>query len=226
MAVNYEEIAKKIDQIFAGYSQAVQTAAPSILPDKLTAGKTYEAWVLCRVLEHLHHQEHYEITLRESTKIKLKSSPSPINRNYAHFLLKRVGAPALEVWTDVEFLSLSAEDRNVQQATAAACDYHELDIVVVPAGTEDRPTHRQLRIGVECKNLSYDKGMLRSLLGVRRELSLLTSAQATGFKSWPRKHVPADPASCLLAYGTDEAILNYASPGATFGVDFVYEPLP
>jgi hypothetical protein len=226
VALSYEQVRERIDTIFAGYRNALGAAPPSILPEAATAGKTYEAWVLCRVLEHLHKHESYEITLRRSTTIRLKSSPGPINRNYAHFSLTRPGEEPLEVWTDVEFLSLSAGCREVKPLAAQPCDYHELDIVVVPAGIAGRPDTQQVRIGVECKNLAYDKGMLRSLLGVRRELSLLAGPTATGFHAWPRTYVPAEPPSCLLAYGSDEAILNYAAPGELFGVDFVFKPLP
>ncbi len=38
--------------------------------------------------------------------------------------------------------------------------------------------------------------------------------------------VPADPPSCLLAYGTDQQILDFAPPEQIFGIDFFYEPLP
>ncbi len=86
------------------------------------------------------------------------------------------------MWTDVTFLTLSASHRHVLPTSAERCDYHELDVVVVPSGTEGRPTFEEIRIGVECKNLGYEKEMLRALLGVRRELgvSLRQSPQASG----------------------------------------------
>jgi hypothetical protein len=131
------------------------------------------------------------------------------------------------VWTDVEFLGLSAEERGVSSPTADRCDFHELDVVVVPVGTDERPGVHDMKIGVECKNRPYDKSMLRGMLGVRRELSFLHNPpRRTEFTTWPRPTVPADPPSCLLAYGTDSTILRFAPPGQLFGIDFFHEPLP
>jgi len=76
---------------------------------------------------------------------------------------------------------------------------------------------------VECKNTGYTKDLLKSILGIRRELSLLRDDQRTRFSKWPRRLVPADPPSCLLVYSTDSAVLDYASPGEVFGIDFVHE---
>ena len=224
MTLTLEEARRRIDSILGGYRRAAGATGRSVLPTAVTSGKTYEAWVLCRVLEHLHADEGYGVTLVESDLVRLKSAPGPINRRYAHFRLEGGRVP-LEVWTDVEFLALSALVRP-PQPRPEQCDYHELDIVVVPAGISDRPRADQVLIGVECKNLDYTKDMLRSLLGVRRELSLLRDPQATIFTSWPRAEVPAHPPSCLLAFSSDPRMMAFARPGDVFGIDFVYEPLP
>jgi hypothetical protein len=226
MALTLEEARRRIDGVLSRYRTAAGASGRSVLPASVTAGKTYEAWVLCDVLEHLRRDEGFTITLMESSLVRLKSAPGPINRQYAHFQLAKPGSVDLEVWTDIEFLALSSSYRRVPSKFADRCDFHELDVVVVPAGVARRPGVADVKIGVECKNLAYQKDMLRGLLGVRRELSLLREPLATGFGSWPRSTVPAEPPSCLLAYGTDPAILDYAPPGEVFGIDFVYEPLP
>jgi hypothetical protein len=226
VALTLNEARRRIDHVLGGYQRAAGGTGRSVLPATVTAGKTYEAWVLCDVLEHLHRDEDFTITLMKSSLVRLKSAPGPINRGYAHFRLTRSGREDLEVWTDIEFIALSASYRRVGSSSADRCDFHELDVVVVPAGLAGRPRFEDIRIGVECKNLAYQKDMLRGLLGVRRELSLLREPLATGFSAWPRRSVPAEPPSCLLAYGTDPGILDYAPPGETFGIDFVYEPLP
>jgi hypothetical protein len=120
---------------------------------------------------------------------------------------------------------LSATARNVISSAAQACDYHELDIIVVPSGMAGRPNFDSVRIGVECKNVGYTKEMLRALLGVRRELSLLQTPQPTGFTYWPRRMVPASPPSCLLTYSTSLRVQAFAPPGDAFGVDCVFEPI-
>lgn len=226
MTMTLQEAKHRIDHILSGYRQATATSRGSLLTPKVESGKIYEAWVLCNVLEHLHRDEGYRVTLRESSTVHLKSAPGEINRGFPHFHLTNPPRPDLEVWTDVEFLGLSASDRGVSSREADRCDFHELDVVVVAAGTEERPGVEDVKIGVECKNRPYDKSMLRGMLGVRRELSFLRSPQRTGFTTWPRATVPAQPPSCLLAYGTDSAILRFAPPGQLFGIDFFHEPLP
>jgi hypothetical protein len=104
-------------------------------------------------------------------------------------------------------------------------DYHELDILVVGAGTTGRPRHDQIWLGVECKNTGYEKGLLKEILGIRRELSLLTDWQPTKFARWPRASVRATPPSCLLVYSTDEDVADYSAPGNTFGIDFIHEAM-
>jgi hypothetical protein len=90
----------------------------------------------------------------------------------------------------------------------------------------ERPRHDQVEIGVECKDTGDQKQLLRGILGVRRELSLLRDDIATGFVRWPRTVVPADPPSCLLVYSSDRKVLDYTEPGRVFGVDFHHLPPP
>jgi len=179
--------------------------------------------VLSRILEHLHHDENYRIILVNSSLIPLKSAPGPINPRYPHFDLMWRGNKVAELWTDVEFLALSYS--RAGRSTTQRGDFHELDIVIVDPGISGRPTHKNIWLGVECKNTGYTKDLLKSILGIRRELSLLAGNQSTHFSKWPRTSVPADPASCLVVYSTDPAVLHYASPGEIFGIDFVHEML-
>ena len=92
-------------------------------------------------------------------------------------------------------------------------------------GQQGRPRHDSVWLGVECKNTGYQKGLLKEILGIRRELSLLSDNRSTKFSSWPRSLVPADPASCLLVYSTDADVMDYSAPGTVFGIDFVYESM-
>lgn len=218
------EVKTRIDAILRRY-QRTGGAAPSVLPPALTAGKLYEAWVVCRVLERLRIEEGYAIVLRRATRVTLKSAPGPINRTYPYFELTAAGSAGLELWTDVEFMALSHAQRGASGPPLRG-DYHELDVVVVEAGASGRPTHREILLGVEAKNTGYSKDLLRGILGVRRELSLLAAPTMTRFRRWPRAIVPADPASCLLVYATDPGVVRYAAPGAVFGIDFIHEPLP
>lgn len=217
--VDYESAREAIDRVINGFAGATKRLA---LPPADNAGKLYEAWVLTRLLEQLRDHEGFDITLREARELRLKSAPGPINRDYAHFLLERPGL-ALEVWTDVEFIALSALRRGV--GAISSCDFHELDIVAVPAGTNDRPPCGAILLGVECKNTPCRKDLLRSSLGVRRELSYIHEDLPTAFTSYPRATVPAYPASCLMVFSTDRRVEDFKPPGDIFGVDYKYEPI-
>ena len=223
MAITLEEAKARIDAIWLTY-QASTGSAVSVLAGPSTSGKVYEAWVLSLILERLRLREGYDITLIGSNKVRLKSSPGPINRAYAHFLLRRTGSHDLEVWTDIEFISLSYTRRRHVGAVGPG-DHHELDIVAVRAGTQSRPKHDEILLGVECKNTGFEKHMMRAALGVRRELSLLAMPTRTTFRVWPQTQVPANPSSVLQVYSTDRAIERYKDAGGVYGVDFLWEPM-
>jgi hypothetical protein len=94
---------------------------------------------------------------------------------------------------------------------------------MVDTGLSGRPSHDRIWLGVECKNTGYNKGLLKEILGIRREMSYLHNSKSTRFRHWPRSSVPADPSSCLLVYSTDQAVLDYQDPGQVFGIDFVHQ---
>ncbi len=223
-AADARALKRRIEAAIRRYAQASSSRAYSLVPNSLTSGKLYEAHVLSLVLERLYQDENFRIVLMNSTFVPLKSSPGPINPAYPHFDLIRRSSKIAELWTDIEFLTLSY-DRSGGLATPTPGDYHELDIVVVDPGSTGRPPHRSIWLGVECKNTGYNKDLLRSILGVRRELSLLQDDRPTHFSKWPRQMVPADPPSCLIVYSTDSAVLSYTAPGGVFGIDFFHEPI-
>ncbi len=218
-----EQIRQQLRNVFSTYLGVSSTVATGLVPEAASAGKLYEAHVLSRVVEHLTNDEGYALTLAGGTKIQLKSSPGPINRNYPRIELRRSGIFVAELWTDIEFLALSYRIRG--EPTITKGDYHELDIVVVVAGVSGRPRYDAVWLGIECKNTGYEKGLLKEILGIRRELSLLDTPQPTRFGSWPRTTVPASPPSCLLVYSTDANVAGYSAPGGVFGIDFIHEPM-
>jgi hypothetical protein len=85
----------------------------------------------------------------------LKSAPGPINRSYPRIELRRSGVCVAELWTDVEFLSLSHASR--RSGTLTKGDYHELDLIIVEPGQQGRPRHDSVWLGVECKNTGYQR---------------------------------------------------------------------
>lgn len=219
-----DELKRRIEGIFQQLFAADDDDAFDLVPDSLTSGKVYEAFVLADVARHLVHQEGFELVLVNGNHISLKSAPGPINRSYPVVELRRNGTCVAEIWTDVEFLALSYSTRG-SGAPPEKGEYHELDIMITDPGLEDRPPHDAVWLGVECKNTGYGKGLLKEILGVRRELSYLQDLRSTRFGSWPRTKVKANPPSCLMVYSTDEGVRAYSKPGELFGIDFKHLPL-
>jgi len=194
-----------------------------LVPKAFTAGKLYEAYVLALICQKLRNVEGCGLTLIGSTKVALKSSPGPINTSYPHIKVERNGQHFANIWTDVEFTSLSAVHSGKSPLTLG--DYHEIDIAVVAPSASSRPHPNEVFLAVECKNTGYQKSLLRETLGVRRELSMLQDPHPTAFTTWPSAVVPAVPPSCIAVYSSDPAVLSYAGPGSFFGISFYHEPL-
>jgi hypothetical protein len=221
--VTRDQLYRRLERAFRRYCGVPSSVTQALVPETVSSGKLYEAHVLGLLVENLATREGYDLILVGGTKLRLKSAPGPINRSYPRIELCRAGGCVAELWTDIEFLSLSCAAR--QSGGCTKGDYHELDLVIVEPGQTGRPTHDSVWLGVECKNTGYEKGLLKEILGIRRELSLLAADRSTRFTSWPRPSVPANPPSCLMVYATDPDVLEYAAPGEVFGIDFVHEPM-
>lgn len=203
-----DEAKRRISEAFRRLLPGAPAPSLDILPKALTAGKLYEAYVLALLAEKLVHDEHYTLRLVNSHYLCLKSSPGPINRRYPRIEVLRGEQRVAEIWTDVEFLSLSSSYRPLGTA-ATRSDYHELDILVVDPDLSGRPRHDEIWLAVECKNTEYSKELLKQILGIRRELSLLNDDRDTRFTAWPRATVPAEPPSCLMVYSTRSRSLSF-----------------
>jgi hypothetical protein len=223
-----DEIARRITNLFRKYINAKDSRTYNIIPPAKTAGKLYEAYILARITQQLYKIENNRLLLINSNYISLKSNPGAIDRTKPRINVYRDKQLIGEIWTDIEFLALSYFRNNsaTKPPPPQYGDYHELDIVMVPPNTSGRPSYEFIWLGVECKNTGYNKGLLKEILGVRRELSLLRDYPVkTQFLKWPRPDIPAYPPSCLLVYSTDSKVNNYASPGTIFGIDFIHEPM-
>jgi hypothetical protein len=204
-----------INNILAQYQH--RGPAGALVSPTFDAGKVYEAWVLANVLGRLASDEGLSVVLVGGSRISLRSSPGLLDRSYPHFQVSD-SVRQFEVFTDVEFETMSRTRRG---SPFGRGDYHELDIAVVDPTVGDltRPPHTAIYLAVECKDTPFQKRMLREALGIRREFSLLRGRQPTAFKKWPRPHVPAVPASCLLVYTTDRAAPSLWDPADLFGLN-------
>ncbi len=214
---------RRVDAIFKKYVAGLPAA--SLIPPKAVAGKLYEAVVLGYVIENLVRQEQLQLSLIGGSKLYLKTAPGPINPAYPHIALSRGGTHVADLFTDVEFTTLSCL-RAGNPAPCSPGDCHELDLVIVDASAAGRPVPPQIWLAVECKHTAYKKALLRESLGVRRELSLLIDPpQLTRFQRWPATTVPANPPACLMVCCSDPNVYAFAAPGAVFGIAFEHVPL-
>ena len=222
--MNVKQIKARITRAFKQYASAPARSRFDPIPKALTAGKLYESYVLGLVAAQLSIKEGLQLRLMAGTQLRLKSSPGPINRRFPRIDVYRGQNCIAELWTDVEFLTLSCVRRSGQYSPTQG-DYHELDIVMLKPGCNGRPTYEMISLAIECKNTGYSKSLLKEILGIRRELSFLSEEQRTCFNSWPHTMIPADPPSCLLVYSTDDNVIQYSKPGDVFGIDFFYKPM-
>jgi hypothetical protein len=224
---------ENLEAKFESYSDKLKSHSHKIIPSKLTVGKLYEAFILSILIESLNKKENYFCVLSNGNTLKLKSSPGKINRklpridiyksklDYDSFGEK---GKIAEIWTDVEFLTLSYSHRPVPLPEFG--DYHELDILMVKPGTNGRPTNEEIFLGVECKHTLYHKNLLREILGVRRELGYLRPHETTTiFSNWPRSKTHVQPPICLLVYTRDNKVFNYSRVGKLYSIDFFHEEI-
>lgn len=197
-----------------------------IIKDEEKGGKLYEAYSLAILCRNLKEKESFRLILSKGEKLYLKRGTGPINRNYPCIQAYRNDELVAEIWTDVCFISLSYlhTSPSLRPEKPQYGDYHELDILMVDPGLESYPTPYQIWLGVECKNTGMKKGILKEILGVRRELSLIKEECQTKFSEWPQSKARSTPPSCLLLFSSDPSVENYSRPGNFYDIKFIHEP--
>ena len=195
------------------------------IPHALNEGKLYEAFALGEVARNIRIHEGYKLRLTPGNTLRLKSSPGKIDASKSHVLVFDSQYHLIaKIWTDIEFVTISYELRQVAQKPAFG-DFHELDIVVLdPNISSGRPTYKDIYLGVECKAMEYDKSLLRQILGVRREMAFYHGHGLPNilFKNWPGGATNSRPSSHLIVYSNSSRVTNYSTPGQIFGINFYY----
>lgn len=209
---------REIARIFSAYKRL--SAGDRDRVNKLRGGKLYELYVLSYVLERLRARG-FRISFYGRT-LRFKSSPGQIRRADPHFELRSptTGA-AYWIFVDIEFETLGSARVQVSDRSLR----HEVDIVVVSVDS-GYPKHSDILLGVECKAVAnFSKSILKEVLGVRRELSLVGRSQSSLLSvagGSPNVDVPADPPSeYWLAY-IDPIGDVYAESPKAFGVEFMH----
>jgi hypothetical protein len=194
-AIEWNTAINIIDTAFAGLVGVHGIGTGAATRASLTDGKLYELRVLAWLLEQL-QSVGYSARLVNGTTLVMRYSPGVVDRSIAYIELHdQSGTFVGEVWRNVEFLGLGFEHA---QRTAPGKgpdyelepDYHELDIAVVAGMPVDghRLARNSIGIAVECKDRPLEKGFLREMLGLRRDLTVLkntTTAPHFRFPVYP-----------------------------------------
>lgn len=198
-----------------------------VIKDDEKAGKLYEAYVLASVCSSLKNKEGLRLELSVGEKIYLKRGTGPINRAYPCIEAYRDDELVAEIWTDVCFISQSylRASEYFRSTTPQYGDYHELDILMVEPNLDSYPLPEQIWLGVECKNTGMRKGILKEILGVRRELSFINESRNTKFNKWPQTEARSNPPCCLLLYSSDEAVEKYRNSGNFYDIKFIHQEM-
>ena len=212
--MNLSAAKTEVDAFFQGFGV---NARPELL--RRGKGKVYELYCLAKTIEFL--KRFVGVSVRfVGTIVDFKSSPGKIDRTKSHFVISGHG-PDLELHTDIEVRTLSST--HVIGATGPS-SYHEIDLVLVERAQDgQRPAHDQIVLGVECKShANFKKEILKQVLGVRRELSLLNLAPSKlqAFLLGQLHKIHADPPSEYWLAFTDPKGERYGLGPAVFEIQF------
>jgi hypothetical protein len=167
--------------------------------------------VFCKALG-LHEGHLDQIDRRQDLRTVLfgKASPGNIDRSRSYFVISK-GHQHLELHTDIQVKTLGA---SLIKGWVGKSGYHEIDLVLIDPGVPDgdMPQHDQVVLGVECKShAKFDKGIVKQVLGIRRELSFL---------SGPTESILEHFFGPVMHIGGDSPIVN-ANPASLYWVTYV-----
>lgn len=218
------EAQKQIESIFARYRKAASgqsSRQQRALMRALSLGKLYELFVLAHLLERL-QKRGFSINFKGKS-LRFKSSPGMIKATDSHFELAPPNSTqSFWIFVDIEFETLGqSRGRGTDRSGR-----HEIDIVVTSVNS-GFPKHSDVLLGVECKAAAqFKKHIVKEVLGVRRELSLLRDPQLSELSHSLGRHchspvyVEAEPRSEFLLAYTDPRGNSYRQSPKRFGIAF------
>ncbi len=190
---------------------------------RLALGKAYELYCLGMLVAQLESDESFTYNFAGSSVIRFRLGHGPINEERAHINVLRSGVHVGTLWTDIQFVSRSACDKVCISADQPLPgDRHELDIVLVKPGVYGSPCHRDIFMGVECKERQvFDNTLLREVLGVRSEMAINsrpTPAVPFGLEEWGT--VSADPPSWMCVCSPAISLVSCPAQATFYGIKF------
>lgn len=217
------------DAIQNTFNRAFGAGAAAALGRMDQVDRVYELRCLIALIAALRTKRpSLRFTLSAGSGVTLRAKGGPINRTGNAWIEVSDGdGPALaEIWSNVEFLALS----HVYQGRPSPAGWtygraHELDLVLVTPGLSGRPEPGDILIGVEAKHRPYGKGLLKELLGVRREMAFVGKPAQNPWAWWSLGGLPATPASGLVAWCAYASITNYTQAADFYGIWMEHLPL-
>lgn len=181
----------EITSIFGTYHTLTATDQDRLTSQ--TPGKLYELWVLSLLVEEIAARG-YTIAF-QGHELRFKGAPGYLKLSDPHFTINGGALPkdAYRIFVDVEFTTLSAT--RWPDCSPDRSAHYEADIIVT-ASLTSRPALHETALIVECKaHANLAKGVIREILGTRRELSLF---RRDLFPCPLRTIAPSGPPSCLV----------------------------
>ena len=197
-------------------------------------GKVYELYCITRLLEWIQERYNVRISYVGDTKMKFKFGGGSVNRqDYSYFEIYGIdSSEKIELHTDIEVKTLGSHisENNLGGGRRTSQDLsfmHEIDIVLIKKDVKcnEMPNHDQVLLGIECKAYTnFRKGVIREVLGVRRELSyfdqgLIAELDEILKPSDPPIRVNSNPRSLYWLACTDYSSRNYENSPKEFGVE-------
>lgn len=190
---------------------------------RATDGKVFELLVLSDLLEQFSHQG-YQVRLINGSYLKLHSVPGQVVRSDPRIIITSPEGNHFAVWMNVQFRGIGFEGSG--RSTPVAPDYHELDIVITEENVPDGLLARdRIFLSIECKDRLLTKGMLREMIGLRREMSLLGDPPHTGFFGWLTPIHRQNPPVHLFLCSSARLPQNYGDLSAVYGIEVQRRPL-
>jgi hypothetical protein len=224
-AVTPAAVKQRIRRLFSRHLGGA--AGRRILGEMVYYDRAYELSCMVEVMSRLKSQfGHLDCVLSRGTSVEFRSKGGKLERGrWPHVELRLPDHGTIgEIWTNVEFRSLSAARTSRVVRHPPYGDAHELDVVVLRPGLPDGyPNPEDIQVGVEAKHRPYTKALLKELLGVRREMAFVSPPRQNPFVWWTAT-VPASPPSGLIGYCSDVDVARYAGSTAFYGVELEHRP--
>ncbi|WP_457642699.1 hypothetical protein [Persephonella sp.] len=211
-----------IDKIKETFERLGVSSSSINIPD--LQGKTFELYSLSDIIEELEIKGFNLKLIPINGNVQFANKPSKLDRSrFSHIRLYR-NREKYELWMDIEFIGISGDDVSLSLETQIFRKnfVHELDIAVlennIPNG--ERPTYKEIHLAVECKDTqNFGKSILKQILGIRRELSLLSDTYRNKITN---NRINQNPPTEFWIYSSNPSVNNLQHVGNFWELKFKY----